>query len=66
MIVYQRCIEDVEFHGGIVELPKLQKVLQDISKKRDIDIILKPRSVYYVTPDLDITSDVTKLLNKAK
>ena len=56
--VEQRLLQDM--------LPKLQTVLQKIAKDMDIDVILKPQSVYYVKPDLDITAEVTKRLNKAK
>jgi outer membrane protein len=46
-------------------LKKADGILKSIAKKRGFGIILKdPKVVGYLDPDLDITDDVLKALNK--
>ncbi|TCK06941.1 OmpH family outer membrane protein [Marinobacterium mangrovicola] len=44
--------------------PKLDEIIRNMIKEEDIDLIISKNASVYVNPDLDITDEVTELLNK--
>lgn len=44
--------------------PKLDEIIRNMINEEDIDLIISKNAAVYANPDLDITDEVTELLNK--
>ena len=45
--------------------PDFQRILGELINAKDMDMVLSPQALFYADPDLDITDEVTALLDVA-
>ena len=46
--------------------PKIEKIVSEIIKEKELGLLINARAAYFRTPDFDITKDLVERLNKLK